>query len=101
MPGDLSWPPARAARLRPDAIAIVDGSRHVTYRELGRRVVALGEGLERLGVRPGGRVGVLALNSLAHVECLLGVPAAGRVVVSLNVRLAEDEMAFIVDDAGI
>jgi long-chain acyl-CoA synthetase len=101
MQGDLSEPLAGAARLRPDGIAIVDGQRRVTYRDLERRVDALGGSLARLGVEPGGRVGVLALNSLAHVECVLGVPAAGRVVVSLNVRLADDELAFIVDDAEI
>jgi long-chain acyl-CoA synthetase len=101
MQGDLSFPLARAARLRPEAPAVVDGSRQVTYRELERRVDALGASLGRLRVESGGRVGVLALNSLAHVECFLGVPAAGRVVVSLNIRLAEDELAFIVDDAEI
>lgn len=101
MNGDLSWPLVRASRLRPDAPGIVDGSKVVTYAELARRVAALGGALEVLGVGRGARVGILASNSLAHVECFIGVPSFGRVVVSLNVRLAEEELAFIVDDAGI
>ena len=101
MEGDLSWPLVRASRLRPDAPAIVDGSRAVTYAELARRVAALGGAFDVLRVGRGARVGILASNSLAHVECFIGVPSFGRVVVSLNVRLPEDELAFIVDDAGI
>jgi long-chain acyl-CoA synthetase len=45
-----------------------------------------------------GRIGFLGVNSLAHVECWLGVPASGRVLVDLNFRLAEAELAFMVDD---
>jgi long-chain acyl-CoA synthetase len=101
MNGDLSWSLVRASRLRPDAPGIVDGSRVVTYAELARRVGALGGALDLLGVGRGARVGILASNSLAHVECFIGVPSFGRVVVSLNVRLAEEELAFIVDDAEI
>jgi long-chain acyl-CoA synthetase len=101
MNGDLSWSLVRASRLRPDAAGIVDGSRVVTYAELARRVGALGGALDLLGVGRGARVGILASNSLAHVECFIGVPSFGRVVVSLNVRLAEEELAFIVDDAEI
>ena len=91
---DLSWPLARAALVHGDKVAVVDGARSVTYRELARRVAALGSLEER-------RIGFLGGNTLAHLECWLGVPASGRVLVSLNHRLAEDELAFMVDDAGI
>lgn len=46
------------------------------------------------------RVGFLGVNSLAHRECRLGGRRHG-VLVDLNVRLAEDELAFMVDDAGL
>ena len=39
---DLSWPLARAALVHGDKVAVVDGPRSVTYRELARRVAALG-----------------------------------------------------------
>ena len=99
--GDLSWPLRRAVRLYGDALAVTDGDRSVTYAELWARVGGLGAALDRVGVAPGGRVGFLGANSLAHHECWLGVPAFGRVLVDLNYRLAEDELAFMAVDAGV
>jgi long-chain acyl-CoA synthetase len=97
---NLGWPVRRAARLFGDAAAVVDvaSGMQLTYRELERRIGALGAALD---VPEGGRVGVLAANSLAHLECVLGVPAAGRVVVSLNTRLAEGELCVLAEDAGL
>jgi long-chain acyl-CoA synthetase len=94
---DLSWPLARAAVVHHDAVAVIDGARRVTYEQLAARVSALAGGLgDDVSV-----VGYLGANSLAHVECWLGVPASGRVLVDLNYRLALDEFAFMVDDAGV
>ena len=86
---DLSWPVVRAARLYGGEVAVVDGERSVTYGELARRVRALG-GLDAQ------RVGYLGPNSLAHMECWLGLPAFGKVLVDLNYRLSVDELAFMV-----
>jgi long-chain acyl-CoA synthetase len=91
---DLSWPIARAARLFGGDVAVVDGERTVTYGELGRRVRALG-GLDAA------RVGYLGPNSLAHMECWLGLPAFGKVLVDLNYRLSLEELRFLVQDAEL
>jgi long-chain acyl-CoA synthetase len=81
--------------------ALIDGERSVTYAQLSRRVAGLGAALDEFGVSAGGRLGVLAPNSLAHAEWWLGVPAFGRVLVDLNFRLTLDELAFMVDDAAL
>ncbi|WP_445151294.1 class I adenylate-forming enzyme family protein [Baekduia sp. Peel2402] len=96
---NLAWPLRRAARMHGGSTAVVDvaGGVSVTYAELAARVAARG----RLGVAEGERVGVLAANSLAHLELFLGVPAAGGVIVSLNTRLAPDELRALVADAGL
>lgn len=52
------------------------------------------------GTHLGDRVAFLGVNSLAHLECWLGVPACGRVLADLNTRLAEDELAFMVGDCA-
>ena len=85
---------ARAAPLFAGDVAVVEGGRSVTYGELAARVRALG-GLEAR------RVGYLGANSLAHIECWLGVPAFGRVLVDLNFRLSVEELAFMVRDAEL
>ncbi len=99
--GDHGWPLRRAAQRFGDAPAVRDGAREITYARLAQRVAALGAGLEALGVASGGRVGFLGVNSLAHLECVIGVPVAGRVLVDLNFRLAPSELAFIAADCGL
>ncbi len=98
---NLSWPLRRAVRLHADKEAVVAGHHRLTYAELCRRVDGLGSGLTELGLPGGAHVGVLAENSLAHLECWLGLPAAGFVICDLNFRLAEDELALITDDCAL
>ena len=57
--------------------------------------------MRRLGLVPGARVGVIALNSDRYLELYLGLPAAGYVLVPVNSRLAPAEMRAILDDAGV
>jgi acyl-CoA synthetase (AMP-forming)/AMP-acid ligase II len=77
-----------------------DASIHrYTYGDLYRRVRALAEALQEAGLQPGDRVGTLCWNHYAHVEAYFGVPAAGGVVHTLNLRLHPQELAFIVDHA--
>jgi long-chain acyl-CoA synthetase len=99
--GDLGWPLRRAVGLNAGVVAVVDGERRLTYAQLAVRVLALGSALDELGLAPGSRVGFLGVNSLAHLECWLGVPAFGRVLVDLNFRLAEAELGFMVDDCEL
>jgi long-chain acyl-CoA synthetase len=56
--------------------------------------------LSRLGIQPGDRVAILALNSRQYLEVYLAVPASGRVVVPLNTRHAEPELRYALEDAG-
>ncbi|HEY3771605.1 MAG TPA: long-chain-fatty-acid--CoA ligase [Solirubrobacteraceae bacterium] len=97
---DLRWPLERAARVHGESVAVTSAGRSLTYAELAQRVAGLGAALAGLGVEPGDRVAFLGVNSLAHLECWLGVPAAGRVLVDLNTRLAVEELAFMVDDCA-
>jgi long-chain acyl-CoA synthetase len=91
----LSWPLEHAARLHGDRLATLGGPEPVTYRELKRRVGGLGAGLERLGLQRGSVAAVLAENSRRHLECWLGVPAHGRVLNDLNIRLATAELTYM------
>ncbi|WP_375003500.1 long-chain fatty acid--CoA ligase [Aeromicrobium sp. CTD01-1L150] len=99
MSENLNAPLERAALLHGDRIAVVDGDRRWTYRQLRDQVAAFDAGLDRLGLEQGDVVGLLALNSAEHLMAWLGVPRSGRVLNDLNVRLAPSEMAFILDDS--
>jgi fatty-acyl-CoA synthase len=75
------------------------GLRRQTYGEFYRRTRALASALRQLGLRKGDRVATLCWNHHAHLESYFGIPAAGGVMHTLNLRLAPDEIGWIAADA--
>ncbi len=98
--GILSWPMTRAVALRPNNEAIVDGDTRLTYAQWGRRVRGLTAGLRTLGLRTGDVIASIGQNTYRHLECWVGIPAAGMVLNDLNYRLAVPELEFIINDCG-
>jgi len=90
----------RAQKLFASEVAMVSEGGRLTYAETWSRCRRLAGVLTRLGVEPGDRVAVLALNSHRYLEIYLAVPASGRVVVPLNTRHAEPELRYALEDAG-
>ncbi|MCG7633269.1 long-chain-fatty-acid--CoA ligase [Gordonia McavH-238-E] len=90
----------RSATVFGDRVAVIDGTRRWTYRELLDRASRQAGLLASMGVRTGDRVAVLAPNTHIMLESHFGVPFAGAVIVTLNIRLDADELARIVDHAG-
>ena len=98
----LACPLQRARALYADSAAVIDGERVLTYRDLADEVASLGALLgDLLGISPGARVGVLAANGTMHLECLMAIPAFGRTIVSLNSRLAVEELVMLAEDADL
>ncbi len=71
-----------------------------TYKDSYERMKRLANGLESIGVNLGDRVGVLAWNSHHHFEIYYGLPGTGAVMVSLNLRLAPQDLAYVVNHSG-
>jgi fatty-acyl-CoA synthase len=90
----------RALHVAPEALAVVDGERRLTYRELGERVYRLASALREMGVRKGDRVAVLVPNSLEALEAHYAVPQLGAVLVMINVRLTSREISAIFRHSG-
>jgi len=74
--------------------------RRHSYADYYRRTRALASALQRLGVQRGDRVATLAWNHHAHLECYFGIPAAGAVMHTLNLRLSPAEIGAIAADAA-
>jgi fatty-acyl-CoA synthase len=70
-----------------------------TYADFYRRARALAEALTRAGLKRGERVATLMWNHYAHYESYFGVIAAGGVLHTLNLRLAAEDIAYIVNHA--
>ncbi|HVZ46373.1 MAG TPA: long-chain fatty acid--CoA ligase [Ramlibacter sp.] len=70
-----------------------------TYADFYRRTRALASALRKAGLAKGDRVATLCWNHHAHLECYFGIPAAGGVVHTLNLRLAPAEIGWIAGNA--
>jgi fatty-acyl-CoA synthase len=73
--------------------------RRHSYGEYHRRTRKLAAALQALGLQKGERVATLCWNHHAHLECYFGIPAAGGVMHTLNLRLSPDEIGWIAHDA--
>lgn len=73
--------------------------RRHSYGEFHRRTRSLASALQNLGLKKGERVATLCWNHHAHLECYFGIPAAGGVMHTLNLRLSPDEIGWIAGDA--
>ena len=70
-----------------------------TYADLYRRAKRLANVLVRLGVEPGDRVGTFGWNNFQHLEMYYGIPGAGAVCHTLNIRLFPRQLAYVVNHA--
>ncbi|MHB9145854.1 MAG: long-chain fatty acid--CoA ligase [Symbiobacteriia bacterium] len=70
-----------------------------TYADFVRRAKQLALALQRLGVQPGDRVATFSWNHHQHLEAYFGIPLAGGVLHTLNLRLHPDDLTYIVGHA--
>ena len=82
----------RAVAIKRNATAIVDGLAQFTWEQFSDRVSRLATALISLGLKPGGRIVLLALNSHRSLECFYAAMQAGGVIVPLNHRLGPSEI---------
>jgi acyl-CoA synthetase (AMP-forming)/AMP-acid ligase II len=75
------------------------GSDRRSWSEIGDRSLRLASALATLGVPPGDAVGSFAWNGHRHLELYYGVPCAGRVLHTINVRLHSDVIEYAVGHA--
>ncbi len=92
-----------AARHHHDAQIVsrrVEGDIHrYTYREAAERSRRVAAALDRLGLAFSDRVATLAWNGYRHYELYFGISGSGRVVHTLNPRLAPDQVVWIANHA--
>lgn len=70
-----------------------------TFAETSERIDRLARALGRLGVEPGQRIGTFAWNSQRHFELYFAIPCVGAVLHTLNIRLFEEQLTYIVNHA--
>lgn len=64
-----------------------------------RDALRMGEALRRLGIRKGDRIATLAMNHSRHLVCWYGATGAGGILHTINPRLFDDQLEYIVNHA--
>jgi fatty-acyl-CoA synthase len=95
--GDLLHRTADAS----DNMGIVFPDERVTWKELAVRSDRFARALLELGVEPGDKVGILMPNSLDYITLIFAVTKIGAVVVPVNGRFKERELAYVLEHADL
>ncbi len=88
----------RAVQQCPQKTATLYAGRRHDYRTLTDRVARVAGGLRALGVAPGDRVAMLALNSDRYIEYFLGAWWCAAVANPVNTRWSAHEIAYSLND---
>jgi 3-oxocholest-4-en-26-oate---CoA ligase len=84
-----------------DREAVVAGERRLTFGQLEARANRLANHLGARGVGAGDFVGCYLQNGTEYLETLLACFKLRAVPVNINYRYVEDELRYLMDDAGV
>jgi len=90
----------RAAQVNARGPAVIDGSVRTSWSAFADRVSRIAGGLATLGLQPGERVAILAVNHASFLELQYAVLWAGGILVPVNYRLSSNEISYIVGAAA-
>ena len=92
----------RAAAARwPDAEAVVDGERRLTFTALAEHMEEAAAAFVAAGLDVGDRVSLWLPNGMDWIIACLGLHAAGGILVPLNTRYKAEEARYILERAGV
>jgi amino acid adenylation domain-containing protein len=91
---------ARQAAASPDAVAVVDPARELSYRELDRRADHMANAIRQVSGAPDGVVAVCLRRGVDLAVALLGVWRAGMAYVPLDPGHPRDRLAWQLADTG-
>ena len=92
---------SRNAMQVPDKQAVIFGTQSYTYRELNNAVDALCASLYTLGIRKGERIALNLPNWPEFIICYFAAAKLGAVIVPLNTKLQEKEVAYVLSNAEV
>ncbi len=90
----------RAAHLEGDDPAVTFDNVTYSWSDIEDRAARTAGVLAEMGVGPGDRVAILALNSLDQYTLFFAVPWIGAILIPLNWRLSEAEQVAVLEDCA-
>ena len=92
----------RGAKVAPNeeiVTATDNGVRRQTYLETRNRAHQLAHALKEAGIQVGDRVGTFMWNGSRHLEAYHACAGMGAVLHTLNIRLSDKDLEYIIDHA--
>jgi acyl-CoA synthetase (AMP-forming)/AMP-acid ligase II len=90
----------RTAARRPDALALADGPRRLTYAQFNAVVNRFAHALERRGYRRGDALALASGNSIEFLVTYYACAKLGVVCVPVNLGWRADEVAYVLGHSG-
>lgn len=84
----------------PNKLAVFQGEKRLTFRELNERANRVGNAFRGLGLQQGDRIGIVLANIPEYIELCFGLARAGFVMVPISYRLIGPEIAYHLNDSG-
>ncbi|WP_433704926.1 fatty acid--CoA ligase [Paraburkholderia sacchari] len=84
----------------PEQEIVYRGQVRHNYWTLRHRIGQLANYLRALGVRPGDTVAVMDWDSHRYLECYFAIPMMGATLMTVNVRLSPDQIAYTLNHSG-
>ncbi len=85
----------------PERDSIVFEGKRWTYGQINERINRLANGLVKLRVGNGDRVGILHVNCNQYIECYFAAAKLGAIFVPLNFRAKAEELAYMIGNSEI
>jgi len=85
--------------ISPDAVAIIDGIKQVTYSELNNRANQIAHSLRKHVTGPETLVGIALGRSISMVVAMLGTLKAGAAYLPLDINYPAERLRILIDDA--
>ena len=90
----------RTKNIYPNYEAIVYESRSYTWSEVYKRCVKFASALEKIGVKTGDTVSIMAFNTPEIFEAHYSIPMVGAVINAINTRLDPKTINYILEHSG-
>ena len=87
----------RTKNIYPNYEAIVYESRSYTWAEVYKRCVKFASALDKIGIKKGDTVSVMAFNTPEIFEAHYSIPMAGAVINAINTRLDSNTISYILE----
>lgn len=89
-----------SAERHPNRPLVISDGTSLTYRDVVCESRRLAEGLRRLGVEAGDRIGLVMANHPEFVTLKFAISRTGAIAVPFNYLYRQDELAYVLADSG-